>query len=160
MNTSYYVEMLNYIYEHEYIEYVIATIAIFFCVILWIVLILIPKISKKNKIGISLATVTLIVLLFIGVIQQKQITDSILKDINTECFIEYEGDFDFNKRDPKQSGYHNVIIFKEEKMSLKLFDFLAKPDYSVLKENVESGRYYGKIIYGSNSKFIVYMNIE
>ena len=45
-------------------------------------------------------------------------------------------------------------------LSLKIFDFLIESDYSVLDENIETGKYYGKIVYAPNSKLIVYIEIE
>lgn len=160
MNVAHYTDLLNYMYKQEQIKYIVAVISLIVCVILWVALILIPKINSKNKIGISLTSITLIILLSICIIVQKQTTESILKDISIEDFIEYEGDFDFDKRAPKQSEYHNVNLLNGENSSLKLFDFLIETDYSILDGSIETGKYCGKIIYGSNSKLIVYIDIE
>ena len=160
MDIAHYTDFLNYMYNLEHIEYIIACVAIAICISLWGVLILLPKIKKRNKIGISFTSFALVVLLFICIIVQKQTTENISKDITTNSFVEYEGYFDFNKRAPNQSDYHTVILYNEEMLSLKIFDFLIESDYSVLNENIETGKYYGKIVYAPNSKLIVYIEIE
>lgn len=160
MDIAHYTDLLNYMYNQEHIKYIIACVAIAICISLWSVLILLPKIKKRNKIGISFISFALVVLLFICIILQKQTTESISKDITTNSFVEYEGYFDFDKRAPNQSEYHTVILYNEEMLSLKIFDFLIESDYSVLDENIETGKYYGKIVYAPNSKLIVYIEIE
>ena len=135
-------------------------VAVAICIILWGVLVLLPKIKKRDKIGISFVSFVLVVLLFICIIVQKQTTENILKDVTTNSYVEYEGYFDFTKRAPKQSDYHMVRLCEKEMLSLKIFDFLIESDYSVLDENIETGKYYGKIVYAPNSKLIVYIEIE
>ena len=160
MDIAQYTDFLNYMYKLEHIKCVIAYVAITICIILWGVLILLPKIKKRNKIGISFVSFALVILLFICIIVQKQTTESILKDVTTKSFVEYEGYFDFKKRDPDQSDHHIVDLYNEETLSLKIYDFIIESDYSVLDENIENGKYYGKIVYAYNSKLIVYIEIE
>lgn len=154
-----YTEFLNYIYQQENIKYILVVVSIIICVILCLTLIFIPRINKKNKIGISCISLALIILLSVGAVIQKQTVEKISKDIQTESFIEYNGEFEFNKRAPNQSEYHSVNIFDNENSSLKLFDFLIENNYFTLDSDIESGKYRGKIVYATNSKLIVYIEI-
>ena len=161
MDVASYTDLLNYLYELEHLNYLIIIILLVVCVILWVVLLLVPKINNKNKIGISFISITLIIIFSVCLIIQKQTTESILKDIDTEDFIEYEGDFEFVKSDPKQTGsYHTVHLLNEENTSLVLFDSLTQSDYSLFEGIIETGTYCGKIVYGANSRLIVYIDIE
>ena len=154
-----YTELLNYIYQQENITYILIVVLIILCAILCLTLNCIPKINKKNKIGISCISLALIILLSVGAIIQKQTVETILKDIQTESFTEYNGEFEFNKRAPNQSEYHSVNILDNENSSLKLFDFLIENNYFTLDSVIESGTYSGKIVYATNSKLIVFIEI-
>ena len=129
------------------------------CAILCLTLNFMPRINKKNKIGISCISLALIILLSIGAVIQKQTVKKISEDIKVASFIEYNGDFEFNKRAPNQSEYHSVIIFDNENTSLKLFDFLIENNYFTLNNVIESGKYRGKVVYAINSKLVVYIEI-
>ena len=159
MDIAHYKDFINYMYMQEHIKYIVACVAVAICLILWGILILLPKIKKRDKIGMSFVSFALVILLFICVIVQKQTTESILKDVTTNSFVEYEGYFDFVKRAPTQNEYHTVSLYQEEKQSLKLFDLLIESDYSTLDCIIETGKYYGNIVYAPNSKLIVYIEI-
>lgn len=154
-----YTELLNYFYQKARIECIMVVFLIVLCVILFLTLIFIPRINKKQKIGISCIFLAVIILLSAGAIVQKQTVDKISKDIHTESFIEYNGEFEFHKRAPNHSEYHLINIFDQENSSLKLFDFLIKNDYLNMESTIESGKYCGKIVYATNSKLIVYIEI-
>lgn len=154
-----YTEILNYICQQENIKYILVVVLIILCAILCLTLNFIPRINKKNKIGISCISLALIILLSIGAVIQKQTVKKISEDIKVASFIEYNGDFEFNKRAANQSEYHSVIIFDNENTSLKLFDFLIDNNYFTLNNVIESGKYRGKVVYAINSKLVVYIEI-
>ena len=145
MNVHQYIDALKYIYAHEDITRVLAIISIVIGVVVWIILMIIPRISRKNKIGISFTVFLFIVLLVACVIQQSIKLTDISKDISMEEFITYEGEFDFNKRDPRTNAYHKVRIYDRlgEPFSLDLFDYVGPNDHAIVEEIIETGRYYG-----------------
>ncbi len=130
--------------------------------------------SKEKSMCITKCVLFSIVFVIFGILilyQFSTVSNDIVKDIDSESFVTYEGEF-YIKGEPHHSFLtkRNTMVVLSENISKIpyernnyydcIFRDSGNDEYNPYNKALTRGNHYGTLVYGMNSKTIVFIDLE
>lgn len=116
-----------------------------------------PKKEDTNVIG-SVAIVVLLVMCVYANLGLLSNYDKINRDIENGLFVETTGEFDIHYYRWKYGSNDNYGVVRDT--DLRIHDIKNEYNTYAKYTKITAGKYRGSVVYGENSKKIVYWNLE